>query len=635
LLAVVIALSLLSCGGATTTGGSAGTGTTGVTAGGTGGSGGSGGSGGMSGGSGGGGTTGGSGGSGGGAGGTGGTGGSGGSGGTGGGGGGSPVVIQSFAKPERLGLSESLDLAVDSKGNIDLAVVHRPGLDPLYSMDFLRLPAGAAVVKSDTTLPLYSLHQHLATDASGNIYVTWLASPATSSNPSFLNGVFSRSDDGGATFTSPVSLFDRGATPELVLDSSRNIFVVWSTLNNPGFQETATFARSTDGGKTFSAGTPLSDQAKMAVGPHIAVTSKDRIDVIWQYNSMGTLCDSSNGFRNCSPCDIFFAQSADGGTSFSAPVNVSNSSGCAGLDDSSGLGGPDENDQQMQVDFTGNVNIVWDDSIAGVMFRRSTDGGSGFSTSINVSPSQGVFPKVATDSQGGIDVIWAPSDGSAALVFSRSSDGGVTFSQPKSMGAGQSASAGNAQLATDANGDVDVLWAETHRLQFSQSFDGGATFSSPITLATDTTNFSDISPDIIAGGPVKMVVEPNGDVDLAFTADQYAGDDRAYLWFSRGTTSGTASPPPLFLTACCSDGKVGMAYTGDAIATGGTPSYLLTAAGLPPGLFLQGPSAGGGGRFWQILGTPTTAGSFTANFTLADSAGASLTYKLVITIAAQ
>jgi hypothetical protein len=131
-----------------------------------------------------------------------------------------------------------------------------------------------------------------------------------------------------------------------------------------------------------------------------------------------------------------------------------------------------------------------------------------------------------------------------------------------------------------------------------------------------------------------MVVEANGTVDLAFATDQYAGNGQTYLWFSHGATSSAAPPGPLFLSECCSDGSVGKAYTGDALATGGTPAYSLTVTGLPPGLALQSPSSGGAGTDWSISGTPTTAGTFVATFTLTDSAGLRLKNAFTITIAA-
>jgi hypothetical protein len=200
------------------------------------------------------------------------------------------------------------------------------------------------------------------------------------------------------------------------------------------------------------------------------------------------------------------------------------------------------------------------------------------------------------------------------------------------LGAGETGKRSNPQLAVDGSGDIDVLWAESHAIRFSQSFDGGKTFSSPVSVSTDTTDFSDVSPDIFPFTQVHMVVEANGTVDLAFSTDQYAGNDSIYIWFSHGTTSSAAPSPPLFLTECCSDGTAGKAYTGDAAPSGGTPPYSIAVTGLPPGISLQGSTSTGSPVL--ISGTPTTAGAFVATFTLNDSAGLSLTSTFTITISA-
>jgi hypothetical protein len=474
------------------------------------------------------------------------------------------------------------------------------------------------------------MNPQVAEDASGHIYLVWNATPATSSgpqNPAFPNGVFSLSDDGGATFTTPVTIFSSGGFPHIGLDPAGDIFVSWIGASSSVSANAVFVSRSTDGGKTFTTSAPISDPSKKAIAPHMVTTSSGEIDVIWQYNNNGQSCDSSDKFQSsCAPCDIWFAQSADGAKSFSAPINVSHSSGCAGLDSRY------EDEQQIQVDSSGNVNLVWDDSVAGVMFSRSSDGGKTFSLPAIISPPQGVYPKVAVDATGGIDLIWAPADGSGGLLFRRSSDGGITFSQPKSMGTGYSSPfADNPQLATDASGDIDVLWLETHRIQFSQSSDGGASFSSPISISTDTTNFSDVSPDIDPFfTKVHMAVESHGDVDLTLASDQFGGNTHSFLWFSRGVTSSTPPPTPLFvsLNYCCSSGILGKAYNGDVTTSGGAPPYSINANGLPPGLSLSASS----GSAVMIQGIPTQAGTFAAVFTAQDAAGVKASSSLNITI---
>ena len=99
--------------------------------------------------------------------------------------------------------------------------------------------------------------------------------------------------------------------------------------------------------------------------------------------------------------------------------------------------------------------------------------------------------------------------------------------------------------------------------------------------------------------------------------------DSTSLVFSSDFTL-TVTPAALSLGGSLSDGKVGVAYTGQISATGGVSPYSYTGSGLPDGLSL---SAAGG-----ITGTPTTAGQFTLTATVTDSKGATAGGKFAITI---
>jgi hypothetical protein len=109
----------------------------------------------------------------------------------------------------------------------------------------------------------------------------------------------------------------------------------------------------------------------------------------------------------------------------------------------------------------------------------------------------------------------------------------------------------------------------------------------------------------------------------------------------------TASEPTLVTTGyVCSNGvcqlgpgDVGVAFSADLEATGGTPgtqqcAYYITVTGLPPGLQNGNPPCNG-----DITGTPTTAGTYTVTVTITpganefgQQAGPSGTQQLTITI---
>ena len=84
----------------------------------------------------------------------------------------------------------------------------------------------------------------------------------------------------------------------------------------------------------------------------------------------------------------------------------------------------------------------------------------------------------------------------------------------------------------------------------------------------------------------------------------------------KGTFAITIAPADLtIVTASLPDGVVGVAYSAGLAASGGLPPYTWTVGGLPDGLTATGPA---------ISGTPTTAGKFTVNVTVKDSAQGSV-----------
>ena len=81
-------------------------------------------------------------------------------------------------------------------------------------------------------------------------------------------------------------------------------------------------------------------------------------------------------------------------------------------------------------------------------------------------------------------------------------------------------------------------------------------------------------------------------------------------------------------TDVLTNGQVGVAYNNGLFPLGGTPPWTWShvAGTLPPGLSVQA-SPG------RVLGTPTTAGTFTFTVRVNDSAGQSATGQFTITIA--
>ena len=362
----------------------------------------------------------------------------------------------------------------------------------------------------------------IAVDSAGNINTVWSdqTTPCGSASCS-VSIFFSRSTDGGATFSAPLNLSnDQGtsSTPQIALDPSGNINVIWND-NSPGYPAVL-FSRSVDGGHTFS--TPKNISAP--TGGHltlerrqIAIDSIGSINVVWS---------GATG-------NIFFSRSTDGGANFSAPV-------IAG----SGIGNP-----SIAVN-SASISVVWEASVSGhnpydVFFSQSADGGATFSTPKDVSNPEGAFyEQIAVAPDGSIDIIWnsncqntffltCPAGPSSDVFFSQSKDSGASFSVPLNLSNTSGISIRDVRMIVEQTGNIDVVWPEGASGFFSRSADGGTSFSAPRQISN--------------GFASQMAVDPNGNINVADALNgvstvRSTDGGSTFSSTSVGSNSSTASP---------------------------------------------------------------------------------------------
>src|SRR6266850_308680 len=332
-----------------------------------------------------------------------------------------------------------------------------------------------------------SFTPQVAVDSAGNIYVVWEDDTATNSNI-----LFGRSTDGGTTFSAQKLSNSSGYSfnPRIAVDTGGGINVVWvDSPDNHYLTSNIFFSRSTDGGVTFfSTPVNLSETINPANPPfysvpQIEVDNAGNISVVWE-------TDDPLGLGNIN-LGIFFSSSIDGGVTFSAPNMIStNPNGSI--------------DPQIALDKNGNINVVWEDTDpihfnTEIFFIRSTDGGATFLPTPNPTPKKvsnslgcSFNPVMAVDASGNINIVWEDTPDcrfvTSNVLFSRSSDGGDKFSPPLSISKDLGSSF-NAQLALDANGNINVAWedhAGNRDTFFTRSTDSGTSFPTIVNLSDDS-----------------------------------------------------------------------------------------------------------------------------------------------------
>ncbi|MDF2736592.1 MAG: exported protein of unknown function [Nitrososphaeraceae archaeon] len=301
--------------------------------------------------------------------------------------------------------------------------------------------------------------------AGNNVYVVW--SDSSSGNFEIF---FSRSTDGGATFSSPIVLGQNGrffSLPQITA-SGNNVYTVWEGESSGNLE--IFYSRSTDGGATFSSPINLSNNIEFSFNPKIA-QSGNNIYVIWTEDAM-----------------IFFSRSTDGGATFSSPMDLSNG---RRLQSGSHIAASGNN---VYIAGTGNSGI-------NIYFIRSTDGGATFTSPINLSnnPGTGVldFPKVTTSGDN-VYMVWrdntAIASGNIEIFFTRSTNGGFTFDIPINL---SSSPGGSDPAEIDTSGSsVYVIWRDNlgpssiySDILFARSTNNGSNFTT-INLSNTTTGDS-------------------------------------------------------------------------------------------------------------------------------------------------
>lgn len=339
---------------------------------------------------------------------------------------------------------------------------------------------------------------------------------------------------------------DFSTTPQVAADGAGNIYAAWEddTANNANIL----FTRSTDGGKTFSTPKNLSNTSGFSSNPRVAIDAHGVIYVAWEDDATGNL-------------EIFVSQSSDGGLNFSTPTNVSNDPA-------------DSEDPQLAVDAFGNVDVVWNDKniTMGIFFAQSTDGGKTYSTPKNLASNlNGSFvPQMAVGQDGSISVAWEDDSatGQPSVSFAHSSDKGVTFSAAQKLSTGGAAF--GAQLAVDASGNINVVWMDStlgnQEIFFSRSMDQGVTFSAPSDVSKGTGSADNPQIGTDANGSIYVVWQD--DVPPMFSRDIYfARSGNGGVTFSAGqnlsNSTGDSTAPSLTVDA---KSNIGVAW--QEVATG-------------------------------------------------------------------
>jgi hypothetical protein len=301
--------------------------------------------------------------------------------------------------------------------------------------------------------------------------------------------IVDNSADKGKTFSAPViantdqeSIGAEGdSRPKIAIGKKGEIFISWTRALDKPFSGDIRFARSLDGGKTFSEPITVNDNREVISHrfDSLAVGNDGRVYLVWLDKR-----DLSASKKRHEPYDgsaLYYAISDDEGGSFSANRKIADHScDCCRI--------------ALTVPATGAPAVFWRHVYPGNVrdhaFTR-LDGRNDIrrvthdNWIIEACPHHGPALSVAPD--GVFHFVWfdnAPhADG---LFYARSTDDGKTFSTPIKIG-NNAHQPGHADVLS-LGSDVWMVWkefdGERSLIYAMQSRDGGATWNAPKKMAS-------------------------------------------------------------------------------------------------------------------------------------------------------
>ena len=343
----------------------------------------------------------------------------------------------------------------------------------------------------------------MAVTSDGIIYVVW-RDFRDDSGKGQDDIYFAKSTNGGLTFSAGVCVCDDNGTalnyaPRVATDNQGNVYVVWHDNRNENWD--IYFAKSTDGGANFSTNVQVVNDPDTQYEAALAIDNDGNIYVTWIHSYY-------TGFYN--DYDVYSAKSTNGGQTFTTPVRIDDNDG----DDW-------QYSANIKVDESGIIYVAWTDHRNGrsnIYFAKSTDGGESFSENIRVNSTdygQG-YPDLALDDTENIYVVWKDSrdyysSNTTQVYLAESTDSGASFEagvQVNDANITISITYLYPSLAVTGDGKIYVSWWDNRNdnldVYLTRSYDGGVSFSPSRRMNDDINN----APQ----DQSRIVVDESGDI---------------------------------------------------------------------------------------------------------------------------
>lgn len=334
-------------------------------------------------------------------------------------------------------------------------------------------------------------HSRVASDPAGHLHAVCEGEAAGAGTRAIL---YSKSVNEGQSWTESINISNTpkiASTPDLAVESSGAIDVVWRDTTSGDLNPDVYFTRSTDGGHTWSKAVDISNTPGVCSEPAIAVGPGDSINVVWVDTSL----------YNNRP-DIFYSSSADGGSTWSKYEDISPTPLVS-------------SEPTISVAHDGTVHVAWADTSSGperpeIYYVQRAAGKWSLPVDVSNSKKISAHPTLACGAKDRVFLCWSDNSQKehAADIWCAIAGRSGRFAKPINISDTIGVSSQPAMVA-DSKGRVAIAWSDTSSginvpdIYARISNDNGDDFSNQIEVAV-TPGVS--NHPAVALLPTKMVV---------------------------------------------------------------------------------------------------------------------------------
>jgi hypothetical protein len=304
-----------------------------------------------------------------------------------------------------------------------------------------------------------------------------------------------KSDDLGKTFSPAVKIAEHGksldagsdARPQIVSDSNGNVFLTYAFFKDANWNAQINTARSSDGGASFSAPTPLIEDGSSQRFPSMLVRPDNSIFIAWVDKTL--VATAKRGGEKRLGGSIAYSFSVDGGKTF-AVERIANENSCECCRIGAALMPTGDPAIIYRAIFPGGIrdhaSQIISEKGANPIRRISND-----RWRTDACPHHG--PAIAISGSGKMHVAWfTQGEERSGVFYANSANQGRTYSKPMSLGA-DGANVSRPYLLA-MHRIVYLVWKEFNgsasTVYMKRSQDDGDTWSEPRAISA-TSGYSD------------------------------------------------------------------------------------------------------------------------------------------------